>query len=139
MWHVAATVAPASVQAEQWDLMARSKVESVRTAFSWARAQPVEGKVPNFGGTHRVVALAAARRIQLLPIVYKTPPWARREPHEASPPALSRRTRRISRPWFSARSEWELLAGAPGAPVPAGARVADLERAASGGVLARFG
>ena len=87
MWDGAATRAPDSLQTEQWDLMARSGVESVRTAFSWARAQPVDGQVPNFAGTDRLVELATARRIRLLPIVYDTPRWASRDDDRASPPA----------------------------------------------------
>jgi hypothetical protein len=87
MWDGAATRVPESLQTEQWDLMARSGVESVRTAFSWAKAQPADGQVPNFAGTDRLVELASARRIRLLPIVYDTPRWAARDDHPASPPA----------------------------------------------------
>jgi hypothetical protein len=87
MWDRAAARAPESLQPEQWDLMARSGVESVRTAFSWARAQPVGGEVPNFANTDRLVALATARHIRLLPIVYQTPRWAERDSHAGSPPA----------------------------------------------------
>jgi hypothetical protein len=87
MWDGAAYRAPESLQTEQWDLMARSGVESVRTAFSWAQAQPVDGQVPDFGHTDRMVELASARRIRLLPIVYDAPRWAARGDHPASPPA----------------------------------------------------
>jgi Beta-galactosidase len=87
MWDGAAVNVPDEQQAEQWDLMARSGVESVRTAFSWARAQPADGQVPDFTATDRVVALAAARRIRVLPIVYRTPAWAARDEHPGSPPA----------------------------------------------------
>jgi hypothetical protein len=76
MWDRAVTKARDSVQAAEWDLMARSGVESVRTVFSWADAQPVEGAAPSFTVTYRVVALAAARRIRLLPVVRWAPPWA---------------------------------------------------------------
>ena len=43
--------------------MAKSGVESVRTVFSWAAAQPVAGQPPSFTDTDHVVALAAAHRI----------------------------------------------------------------------------
>ena len=78
MWDRAVTRAQGSVQAAQWDLMARSGVESVRTVFSWAAAQPVDGAPPSFAATDRVVALAAARRIRLLPVVRWAPAWALR-------------------------------------------------------------
>jgi hypothetical protein len=87
MWDGVAVRAPEEQQTEQWDLMARSGVESVRAAFSWARAQPADGQVPDFTATDRTVALAAARRIRLLPIVYRTPAWAARDANPGSPPA----------------------------------------------------
>jgi hypothetical protein len=89
MWDGAATKAPDAQQAALWDLMARSGVEAVRTEFSWAAAQPVGGEPPSFAATDRVVALAAARDITLLPIVVRTPAWAARDPSRglASPPA----------------------------------------------------
>jgi hypothetical protein len=88
MWDRAATGAPDADQTAQWNLMARSGVESVRTEFSWARAQPEGGQPPSFAATDRVVALAAARNIRLLPIVVATPAWAARDPSRgrASPP-----------------------------------------------------
>jgi hypothetical protein len=88
MWDRGVTEAQASVQAAQWDLMARSGVESVRTVFSWADAQPVDGAAPSFAATDRVVALAAARRIRLLPVVRWAPVWAlHSEPGTVSLPA----------------------------------------------------
>ena len=39
MYDRATTDAPDATQEQQWALMARSGVESVRTVFSWARAQ----------------------------------------------------------------------------------------------------
>jgi Beta-galactosidase len=89
MWDRAATAAPDADQTAQWNLMARSGVESVRTVFSWARAQPESGQPPSFEATDKVVALAAARNIRLLPIVVGTPTWAARDPSfgRASPPA----------------------------------------------------
>ena len=86
MWDRAATDASRSQQGTQWDLMARAGVESVRTTFWWDRAQPVAGEPPTFAATDRVVELAAARRIRVLPVVYGTPPWAGAEPRPDSPP-----------------------------------------------------
>ena len=72
----------------QWDLMAASGVESVRTVFSWAEAQPVRLLGPRFGSFDKVVARAALRRIRLLPIVFDAPRWAQLQPGKRhSPPA----------------------------------------------------
>jgi len=79
--------APAAAQDSQWGTMAASGVESVRTVFSWARAQPEAGQAPSFAETDAVVGRAAARRIALLPIVIYAPVWARAEQgNTASPP-----------------------------------------------------
>jgi hypothetical protein len=89
MWDRAATGASDADQTAQWNLMARSGVESVRTEFSWAGAQPEGGQPPSFAATDRVVAFAVARNIRLLPIVVATPDWAARDPGRgrASAPA----------------------------------------------------
>lgn len=79
--------APAATQDTQWGTMAASGVESVRTVFSWARAQPEAGQAPSFAETDVVVARASARRIALLPIVVYAPRWARADQDNgASPP-----------------------------------------------------
>jgi Beta-galactosidase len=86
MWDRDATKAPVAEQQGQWALMARSGVESVRTVFSWAQAQP-ERLVTNYTYTDRVVALAAAHNIDLLPVVRTTPSWAALNPFaQGSPP-----------------------------------------------------
>jgi hypothetical protein len=78
MWDHGVTNAPADVQDAQWDLMARSGVESVRTVFSWAAAQPDgRGSEIGFGETDAVVRRATLRNIEVLPIVFYAPPWAR--------------------------------------------------------------
>ena len=86
MWGGSVANAPDEVQEEQWALMARTGVESVRTVFSWSDAQSTPDAAPNFERTDRVVRLAAARGMQLLPVVIETPPWARAFDHPASPP-----------------------------------------------------
>jgi hypothetical protein len=74
------------VQRSHARLMARSGVESVRTVFSWARAQPSGPGSTDFSRTDRVVAQAARRRIALVPVVMYAPPWAQLTPALASPP-----------------------------------------------------
>jgi hypothetical protein len=70
--------APSDVQDAQWDLMASSGVESVRTVFSWAEAQPDgRGSAISFADTDPVVRRAALRQMAVLPVVYYVPPWAR--------------------------------------------------------------
>jgi hypothetical protein len=86
MWDRAATDAPAVDQETQWGLMASSGVESVRTVFNWARAQPQPG-VTDFSYTDQIVALAARHNIQLVPVVRTAPPWAKLNPFQpGSPP-----------------------------------------------------
>ena len=78
MYDHGVTGAPADVQDAQWDLMASSGVESVRTVFSWAGAQPRGPGTPiGFDDTDPVVRRAALRNISLLPVVFYTPTWAR--------------------------------------------------------------
>jgi hypothetical protein len=66
------------VQDAQWDLMASSGVETVRTVFDWAEAQPGGRGTPiDFGRTDGVVQRAAQRNLEVLPIVFYAPRWAR--------------------------------------------------------------
>src|SRR5688572_12614307 len=58
-WDGAATRTSAAVQDRQWSLMARSGVESVRTVFSWQRAQPGRGSAISFVHTDPIVARTA--------------------------------------------------------------------------------
>jgi len=89
MWNRAATTVPEELHAGQFARMARAGVESVRTVFYWSSAQPVPGEPPSFAATDRVMALAAPRRIDVLPVVIYTPAWAARYPGKVgSPPAL---------------------------------------------------
>lgn len=70
----------------QWGRMAASGVESVRTVFSWAAAEPTPGTT-DFTTTDRLVANAARRRMRLLPVVIYTPDWAKADQVENAPPA----------------------------------------------------
>ena len=78
MWDHGVTHAPEDVQDAQWDLMAQSGVESVRTVFNWAAAQPNgRGSAISFEQTDPIVRRAALRNIDVLPIVFYAPAWAR--------------------------------------------------------------
>jgi hypothetical protein len=84
----AATQAPAAVQDAQFARMAQAGVESVRSVFSWADAQPVQGGAFDFSASDQLVGMAARHGMSLLPIVIYTPAWARLDPSSAaSPPA----------------------------------------------------
>jgi hypothetical protein len=79
--------ASAATQDQQFTLMRKTGVETVRRVFSWAAAQPEEGQPPNFADTDALVARAARNDIQILPIVMYAPVWARMSADDyASPP-----------------------------------------------------
>ena len=66
------------VQDGQWDLMASSGVETVRTVFDWSEAQPGGRGTPfDFTRTDGFVRRAALRNLNLLPVVFYAPRWAR--------------------------------------------------------------
>jgi hypothetical protein len=71
----------------EWDLMASSGAESVRTAFYWPIAQRQESVPPDLSSYDAVVLAAARRGLPVLPIVTGTPGWAALRPgDETSPP-----------------------------------------------------
>ena len=71
----------------EWDLMATSGAESVRTAFYWPIAQRQEGAAPDLSSYDAVVLSAARRGLPVLPIVTGTPGWAAsRSGDETAPP-----------------------------------------------------
>jgi hypothetical protein len=80
MWDGEVQRAPAEQRDAQWALMARSGVESVRTVFSWAAAQPTSDGPRNFSDMDDKVELASRHGVALLPVVLYTPPWAARDP-----------------------------------------------------------
>jgi hypothetical protein len=55
--------------------MEASGVQSVRTTFDWAAAQPVQGGPIDFTQTDALVAAAAARGMTVLPVIIYTPSW----------------------------------------------------------------
>jgi hypothetical protein len=88
MWDQGVSQASDEVQDAQWDLMAESGVESVRTVFNWAVAQRRSDDAFNFEVTDGVVRRAAQHGIGVLPVVNYAPVWARAFPsRETSPPA----------------------------------------------------
>jgi hypothetical protein len=71
----------------EWDLMAASGAESVRTAFYWPGAQRSGDAPPDLGHLDGIVLQAARRGMPVLPIVTGTPTWAAsRYGDETSPP-----------------------------------------------------
>jgi hypothetical protein len=91
MWDGKIEGAAPEVQEAEWDRMALSGVESVRTVFSWERAQPQRGAAFDFSFTDRLVEWATERNIALLPIVDNPPNWAevRGGGHPAPPRRLA--------------------------------------------------
>ncbi len=85
-WGNTAIDAPPSVQDEQWRLMARSGVESVRTVFNWAEAQPSREAPPDWTRIDAVVARAAVNGLDLLAVIYPAPTWARLTTRPSAPP-----------------------------------------------------
>jgi hypothetical protein len=104
---------PFNPKSREWNRMKSASVESVRTAFHWARLQPypsaaavppgqesrfrdVGGVPTDFTSTDRIVKAAARRRMELLPVVEWTPSWAAALPGDAkSPPARPQDVSRI--------------------------------------------
>src|SRR5215204_2516313 len=104
---------PFDPRSREWNRMADARVESVRTAFHWARLQPypsaaavpqqeaprfrdVAGVPTDFTSTDTIVKAAARRRMELLPVVEWTPSWAAALPGDnKSPPARAEDVSRI--------------------------------------------
>jgi hypothetical protein len=75
------------VLTREFPRMRSAGVRSVRVVFSWAEAQRAENAPFDFAQTEELVAEAARRELDLLPIILSTPPWARKYPdREGSPP-----------------------------------------------------
>jgi hypothetical protein len=68
----------------QLALMRDSGVAAIRTAFSWAEAEPVADVPTSFAATDRMVLAAARADIAVQPVVLFAPPWAAAS--EISPP-----------------------------------------------------
>ncbi|MBE2316383.1 hypothetical protein DVA67_010375 [Solirubrobacter sp. CPCC 204708] len=73
--------------AGEWDRMASSGVEAVRTAFYWHSIQPTGPEAFDFSVKDQLVLAAAKRGLGVLPVVHGTPAWAALNPGDpASPP-----------------------------------------------------
>jgi hypothetical protein len=80
-----------NIQDGQWDLMASSGVETVRVVFDWAEAQPDGPGTPfDFRRTDGFVRRSALRNVDLLPVVFYAPRWARAYPNRFTSPPRSR-------------------------------------------------
>jgi hypothetical protein len=90
MYDHGVTNAPSDVQDAQWDLMASSGVESVRTVFNWGAAQPDRGGAFSFHETDPVMRRAALRNVSVLPVVFYAPRWARAYSNRATSPPKRR-------------------------------------------------
>jgi hypothetical protein len=81
----------------EMDLMVRSGVETIRVVFPWGDEQPypnwdsvppdkrrfyrdVAGVPTNFAYTDRIMAEAAVRHIQVLPVIWRAPAWDAQQP-----------------------------------------------------------
>ena len=132
MWDRSALRGSEEEQDAQWAFMRSSRVQSVRTVFSWAQIAPTAAGPDDYTEPDRQVAAAARHGLRLLPVVLYTPQWARRYPsRQSSPPESARRLRVVHGTARRAlRAERQLLVRPPRAALPPDPRVADLERAA---------
>jgi polysaccharide biosynthesis protein PslG len=78
------SVASPATQDQQFTLMRKTGVRTVRSVFSWAAAQPSGDQPPSFAAIDALVARAARNDIELLPIVMYAPAWARIDPANAA-------------------------------------------------------
>jgi len=70
----------------EWDRMAGSGVEAVRTAVYWSSIERASGQY-DFGLKDQLVLAAAQRGLGVLPVIQGTPEWAAKNPGDlASPP-----------------------------------------------------
>ena len=73
--------------AGEWPLIASSGATSVRIAFYWRAGQPLGPGPVDFGVYDGPVLAAAQHGLGVLPVVFSTPSWARRDADDdASPP-----------------------------------------------------
>ena len=69
--------APRSTQDSEFDLQARSGVETARVVVSWKKLQSRRGATAKWSVTDPVVTRATEHGIDLLPVVIEAPRWAR--------------------------------------------------------------
>jgi len=79
---------PGFASGDEWNRLAGSGAESVRTAFYWYGVQPNGPGDADFSATDPTVLAAAARGLSVLPVLQGTPTWAALNPGDTgSPPA----------------------------------------------------
>jgi hypothetical protein len=72
--------------AGEWPRIAGSGATSVRVAFYWHEGQPLGPGAVDFSVYDAPVLAAARQGIDVLPVVFSTPPWARIEAGDAASP-----------------------------------------------------
>jgi polysaccharide biosynthesis protein PslG len=73
--------------AGEWPLIASSGATSVRVAFYWHEGQPLGPGAVDFAPYDAPVLAAAEHGLEVLPVVFSTPPWARTDAGDpAAPP-----------------------------------------------------
>jgi polysaccharide biosynthesis protein PslG len=79
---------PAFPSGDEWNRLAGSGAESVRTAFYWYAVQPAGPRDADFTATDATMAAAISRGLSVLPVLQGTPTWAAQNPGDpGSPPA----------------------------------------------------
>ena len=63
----------------EWNLMARSGVETVRVAFRWFQLQPAPDRL-DLRSADATVAAAVSRGLRVAPVIEQTPAWAATRP-----------------------------------------------------------
>ena len=85
-WDSSIVSAPDAIQAQQFPRMGSAGVETLRTAFLWAAAQPEENGPVDLTRTDALVGQAAAHHIEVFPHIITAPAWARLTPAPMAPP-----------------------------------------------------
>jgi hypothetical protein len=75
--------------ADEWNRIADSGAESVRAAFFWRDAQPASASETSFATYDAIVLAAAARGLDVLPVLQGTPDWAALNPGDPGSPPRS--------------------------------------------------
>jgi hypothetical protein len=76
-----------TAHAGEWPRIADSGAAGVRVAFYWSQGQPSGPGAVDFARYDAPVLAAAREGLEVLPVVFGTPGWARRQPGDfASPP-----------------------------------------------------
>lgn len=121
-------ISPQSAASEEdFDLMRRAGLRSLRWPLYWFGVEPVNPAVrePDWAGFDQLVALAAEHRMRLLPFVWGSPDWVAEEVHtEPVGNAFQRRAwaaflRRAVRRYGAGGSFWRQNPDVPRLPIRA--------------------